>query len=100
MTAADPLVVTDTGTLAVAEPGGVLTIPDTTRTVTEYIASHLTGLHRIAGRFVYLTATVGDDGHLTCDLQRVRFGGDDSAVRMVLIAAPLVEIPPSASYEP
>jgi len=100
MTAVDPVVVSDTGTLVVAEPGGVLTIPDTTRTVTEYIASHLTGLHRIAGRFVYITATVGDDGHLTADLQRVRFGDEDTAVRMVLIAAPLVEIPPSVSHGP
>lgn len=98
MTTADPLVVTDTGTLVVADSGGVLTIPDTARTVTEYIAAHLTGLHRIAGRFIYVTATVGDDGHLTADLQRVRFGDDDSAVRMVLISAPLVEIPPSENH--
>lgn len=93
---ADPVVVSQTGTLQVVDSDqGVLSNPDTARAIVEYFAECLSGVHRIAGKFVRINAKVGDDGHLTADLQRVRFGDDDCAVRMVLVASPPVPITPT-----
>lgn len=101
MTQTDPIIITQTGSLAVVEPAqsndeGVLTSPETAQMIVEYLAENMTGLHKITGRWVQIRAKV-IDGHITVDLQRVRFGDDDCAVRMMLSPTVPVSISPVES---
>jgi hypothetical protein len=46
-----------------------------------YLAEYITGLHRINGRFVYITA-IADDNAVTVDVTRRRFDDHDNAARI------------------
>jgi hypothetical protein len=98
VTQTDPIIVTQTGSLAVvgtdqSSNEGVLASPETAAMIVEYLAENMTGLHRITGRWVQIRAKVVD-GHIAVDLQRVRFDADDCAVRMMLSPTVPVSIPP------
>jgi hypothetical protein len=97
VTQTDPIIITQTGSLAVV-PGqaseSILASPDAARMIVETLADSMSGLHRISGRWVQINAKVDNDLVISADLQEVRFGDDDCAVRMILSLTTPVPISP------
>jgi hypothetical protein len=56
----------------------------TVQSVAELIAATLCGLHRVNDHFVYMNATLGDDGYIDVEVTRVYFDGENAAVRVLL----------------
>ena len=66
--------------------------------VTELITTTLSGLHRVNEQFVFMNATLGEDGYIHVNATRVCFGGDNSTVRVLLY--PTEPMPVSAQFTP
>jgi hypothetical protein len=72
------------------------------RRVAELVTHTLCSMHRVAGRFVRLKATLGDDGYIAVDVTSVHFTGEDATVRVLLhLTTPVtVTSPPLAQTGP
>lgn len=62
--------------------------------ITRHFAGLLTGTHLINWHFIKTTTAI-DDGTITADLTRRRFGGDDCATRITLTVSDPETIPPA-----
>jgi hypothetical protein len=67
-----------------ADPGTPADIGLGIRSVAELVTHTLSGLHRCNDHFVWMKATLGDDGYIALELTRVYIDGEDATVRVLL----------------
>ena len=72
--------------------GGGLSV----QSVTQLVAGALSGVHRVNGQFVRVTATVGDDGYIDVDVTQIDFTADNATVRVLLYPTAAQPVPPTS----
>jgi hypothetical protein len=70
------------------------------RVVTELVATVLSGLHRVNDQFVFMNATLSDDGYIHVNASRVCFAGDNSTVRVLLYPTEPMSVSSQFTPEP
>lgn len=70
-------------------------IADLKRAITQDFADTLTGYHKINGHFIKTTTDINEEGEVTVEMTRRRFGGDDCATQITLTVSDPVTIPPA-----
>jgi hypothetical protein len=79
-------------------PGATADQDLTVRSLAEFVATTLSGMHGVNGQFLCVKASVGDDGYIDVEVVRVSFSGEDVTVRVLL--HPTAPVPASRHTVP
>jgi hypothetical protein len=79
-----------------AHISGVAGSPLSVHSVARFVADALSGLHRVNGQFVQVTAAVGNDGYIEVNITGVDFTAENPTMRVLMYPTAAEPIAPGS----